>query len=71
MEIINLSIRTEDVIRSVSREDAMDLILGMDLQIAEEDFTFKLIKNLISSMELDYTREEIFKILNNDEKFSD
>lgn len=63
MELLNINITTEDLVRGIGRDAAMDVIKKIDLNVAEVGFTLELIKNLIQSLEKDMSKEEIYSEL--------
>ena len=63
MELLNITITTDDLARNIRRDEALEVILAIDLRIAEEDFTIELLKRLVKSMESDMSREELAETL--------
>lgn len=63
MELLNITITTDDLARNIGRDEALKVILAIDSRIAEEDFTIELLKRLTKSMESDMSREELAKVL--------
>jgi hypothetical protein len=50
---------TAALAQHIGRDEAFEVVLAIDLRIAEEDFTLGLIRRLMKSLESDMTREEI------------
>ena len=64
---ISLNVDVEDLIESLynerNYEDLIDIVLKLDLRIADCSFTEKLIKGLFESLEGDMTRKEGLDII--------
>jgi DNA replication protein DnaD len=58
---IPVNINTNDLIASVSREEAIDLIVDLDKKFAEVKFTLEIIEKLVKSLKSDMTEEELKK----------
>ena len=54
---IYIEITPEMVASNLTREEILEFIRRLDLYEAEWDFTVKLVKNLIASLEEDESRE--------------
>jgi recombinational DNA repair protein RecR len=63
MELLNITITTDDLARNIGRGEALEVILAIDSRIAEEDFTIELLKRLTKSMVSDMSREELAEVL--------
>lgn len=63
MELLNITITTDDLARNIGRDEALEVILAIDSRIAEEDFTIELLRRLAKSMESDMSREELAEVL--------
>lgn len=56
---IPIEINLNDIVESINKDDALDLILALDAKRGECDFTLNLLKELIKSLETDMSRQEI------------
>jgi hypothetical protein len=56
---IPIEINLYDIIDSINKDDSLDLILKLDEQRGDCDFTLNLLKKLIESLESDMSRQEI------------
>jgi len=57
--IITVDITTKAMIGEMSRAEVMEFIEEIDAEIAEVDFTLRLIKRLVDTLECDMPRAEI------------
>jgi hypothetical protein len=56
---LTLEVNLDQIVRALSRDDAMELIQKIDLRFAECDFTIELINNLIKSLKPDMSNQDI------------
>lgn len=60
--LVSVDVSTEDIVRSIPKDELIEFIVDADLQIAETDFTHDLIERLAESIAQD-DREETIKFL--------
>jgi hypothetical protein len=56
---LTLEVNLDQIVRSLSREDAAELIQKIDLRFAECDFTLSILNKLVRSLKSDLTVKEI------------
>jgi hypothetical protein len=61
--IITVDISPKAMIGEMSRAEVMEFIEEIDTEIAEVDFTMRLIKRLVDTLECDMPRAEIAETL--------
>lgn len=63
MKQISISTSLDYFLRGLSRDDALELILAIDLKVGEVSFTLDLLKRLAKSLESDVSLREIAEAL--------
>lgn len=61
---LNIDINSKFLVEGMSKDELLELILDIDLRVAEEDFTLAILKKLVDSLKKDgFDSDELKKEL--------